>query len=614
MKAKSVKYVLLGMALVLGLAMPVQAQLAAVGPVDQVTGFPIWFEDAAGLRLQLCDQFDPNGVLVEQAPCLPELIDPNGGFVDGNIGEALYFAVDGETTVEVTGEFIRAQCVLEAAGPELPGGTNTVANAALIRIRGLTTSGDYEVVTPCATFTFTFPFAEIDETEFRAEIVVEGLPTDDPPFSGALGLGNPDTPVHFFASNGTGDPGFLGNGGGPLEGSVGLLSNPLRPAGPTSVTFFRDDELIATIDEFMVVGKISGCTEDNVAPIAVNDVAVTTIGIPVVIDVLANDSDVVVTDPIDEPPVTEIISPPVGTVAIVTPPALDSGTAVVNPDNTVTFTPAADFAGQATFAYTVTDPCGLQSNPATVTVLVEDLRLNQADYRVRTGKWTLNGTSNFSDLSFAAGEGLTAYPTALVGGQEVPPVNTSAAGFAVVIIPDTAPLLFDIIVEVDVQPVAPITRAHIHLGETGVNGGRLFDLCGEVGTLPEEGTLECVSMENFIATLTAAEVRAVGDIEAGDFNAAIQAIRDGRTYVNVHTDVNQGGFPAGEIRGQLGRNVIVLKAGEAGPVITAVEVGEDESWSFSGKANLAPAGEEGVVMVEAESSLGQVETRQLRLR
>ena len=45
------------------------------------------------------------------------------------------------------------------------------------------------------------------------------------------------------------------------------------------------------------------------------------------------------------------------------------GTAVLNSDGTVTFTPNADFNGQASFSYTVTDG-HLTSSPATVIVNV----------------------------------------------------------------------------------------------------------------------------------------------------------------------------------------------------------------------------------------------------
>ena len=221
------------------------ADLARVGPINPETAFPVWFEDSTALRLQLCDEFDPDGDPDEQPPCLPELVDPDGGFVGGNIEEALYYAIDGEIDT-AGGVFIRAQCVLEAAGDG-----ETVENAALIRIRGLTVEGNYEAVTPCATFTFNVPNdVPLVDGEFRGEIAVDGLPTD-PPFSGALG---PNAPVQIFASNGTGVAGFIGDGitAAPLDG-------PLQPNGPTTVTVTGPGEFSnggVTIDAFAVVGKL----------------------------------------------------------------------------------------------------------------------------------------------------------------------------------------------------------------------------------------------------------------------------------------------------------------------------------------------------------------------
>jgi VCBS repeat-containing protein len=94
----------------------------------------------------------------------------------------------------------------------------------------------------------------------------------------------------------------------------------------------------------------------NDTPAAVADTAGTNEDNAVTVSVLANDNG------LGDGPVT---------VAIATPPA--SGTATVNPaENTVTYTPPADFNGTATFTYTVTDadtPTG-QSSTATVTVTV----------------------------------------------------------------------------------------------------------------------------------------------------------------------------------------------------------------------------------------------------
>ncbi|GHC16447.1 hypothetical protein GCM10007291_13660 [Gemmobacter nanjingensis] len=90
----------------------------------------------------------------------------------------------------------------------------------------------------------------------------------------------------------------------------------------------------------------------NDAPDAVNDHANTDAGTPVVIAVLANDTDV------DNDP-----------LSVVSAGTSPDGTVTVNADGTITFTPNAGFSGDATFEYTITDPDGL-TDTATVTVTV----------------------------------------------------------------------------------------------------------------------------------------------------------------------------------------------------------------------------------------------------
>ncbi|WP_166832001.1 Ig-like domain-containing protein, partial [Thalassoroseus pseudoceratinae] len=88
-------------------------------------------------------------------------------------------------------------------------------------------------------------------------------------------------------------------------------------------------------------------------PIANPDSAETDEDTPIVIDILANDFE-----PDGEPLIIERITSVVG------------GTVIVNPDNTVTFSPAANFNGNATFSYNIEDPGGSQSRTSvTITVL-----------------------------------------------------------------------------------------------------------------------------------------------------------------------------------------------------------------------------------------------------
>lgn len=603
--------------LAVGFAPPASADLAAGGPVDPVTGFPLYFDGtteagvpAVGLRVQLCDEFDPdNPILEEQPPCRPELIDPinGGGFVDGNIGEALFYAAAAEFDGPNL-EFILAQCILEAAGPAIVGEGNTVGNLGLLRMRDLVVEGDYTVETPCGTYTFNHP-ADTDGGQFDGAVnEAIGLVTDVPPFSGAL-LGA----VQIFASNGTGDPGFLGNAGGALEADAGPLSNPLRPGGVTAVTV--SGAISATSDQFVVVGKLSGCTDANVAPTANPDLTVTEAGTAVVIDVLANDTDVVIEVELVDGVIVEtpvVVSPALGTVTIVADSIqpVGSGTATANPDGTVTFTPAAGFAGTASFQYNAIDPCGLISNAATATLLVENLLVDEADYRIRTGKWALEGSSNFRDLVVVTGTE-TSYVTGLSGAQEVPPRTSAASGEFAATFDSTIPAAFDFDLTINVPVGTTFNRAHIHSGATGVNGGILFTLCDEL-VVP---SIPCTVVNGVISltgTLTAAELQPVGAIT--DFAGAVAAIQSGGTYVNVHSLA----FPGGEVRGQIGRNVISLRSGAAGtgPAIGAAEVqagaGPGLLWSFDGRAAASPGA--APFSIRAESSLGITETRTLRLR
>ena len=86
--------------------------------------------------------------------------------------------------------------------------------------------------------------------------------------------------------------------------------------------------------------------------------------------------------------------------------------------------------------------------------------------------------------------------------------------------------------------------AHVHLGQTAVNGGVSFFLCGGGGRpacTPTEGV--------FTGTVTAADVigPAGQGIAAGQFDEIVAAMRAGRAYANVHSTK----WPGGEIRAQI---------------------------------------------------------------
>ncbi|MDH3598298.1 MAG: Ig-like domain-containing protein, partial [Candidatus Tectomicrobia bacterium] len=115
----------------------------------------------------------------------------------------------------------------------------------------------------------------------------------------------------------------------------------------------------------------------NIPPVAVDDSGTTTPNTPVTIPVLVNDSDP------DGDPLT---------VTLLTQPP--SGTATINPDNTITYTPAPDTVGPVMFPYTITDGRGGFAT-AVVTVNLTDvfdppfgLKIGNAD-QVPQLSWTM---------------------------------------------------------------------------------------------------------------------------------------------------------------------------------------------------------------------------------
>jgi CHRD domain len=98
---------------------------------------------------------------------------------------------------------------------------------------------------------------------------------------------------------------------------------------------------------------------------------------------------------------------------------------------------------------------------------------------------------------------------------------------------------------------APVTQAHIHLGQRAQSGGISVFLCSNLGNGPM-GTQACPPAPATISgTIRATDV--IGPtgqgIDPGQLNELIAAIRAGVTYVNVHSQK----YPGGEIREQLER-------------------------------------------------------------
>lgn len=125
-----------------------------------------------------------------------------------------------------------------------------------------------------------------------------------------------------------------------------------------------------------------------------------------------------------------------------------------------------------------------------------------------------------------------AFAATLSGAQEVPAVSTSASGsVSVTLSADETTITFEVTYS---GLSGDLVAAHIHLpGAAGTVAAPVLPLIS--GTGPASGSLS--------GTLTSADLL-VADVS---FAAALDAIRDGNAYANLHTAAN----PGGEIRGQL---------------------------------------------------------------
>lgn len=620
-KLRTVFSFLAGAVFLSALALPVNADLLDFGGTADVdtgeTGtlqYPLWYMDANSLRLQACLD---EAVSEEEDFCLAALgviQDEDGNPIIADL-EFFYFLAEAQIQnfpqqpgAGDSNTRVRLIMALEAAVDFVDEAETVqgpvVFNSIIITGRGFS---------PNTIYSFTTPYGNFEvPTDNRGRMGIE-LPDPHPEgnsqelFAAALqgaiqkfvywdsDLPQTNAEGAFYLGNPAIEDPATAAAGHTIFGSP-FGTNYLRVTGPNNFDI--------RTDLFTIVGKVFYNENQNLPPSANLDVVATRPGEAVTIDVLANDElqgDV---------PINPTSLEKTGAVATVSGGTV---TAVRELDKVLLrFTPGAGFNQRGGFTYTAETFTG-QSGTANVAVFVEDLRINAADYRARTGRWAIEGTSSIVDLVvpfMEDGVDKTAYMTSMTGAQEVPPRTTTASGEFAAVFTQNVSDSFDYHLTVNVPQGTEITQAHIHAGETGINGPVILFLCTNLGNAPAGTTVPpCTPVDGVInvrGALSANELQAAGDITT--FAQAVQAIQEGRTYVNVHS----AQFPPGEIRGQIGVNVISLHAGQNGPAVGAAEVQTGGAWSFSGKSVGAPGAEPH--MIHAESSLGITETRDLRLR
>jgi hypothetical protein len=141
-------------------------RLRAAGPIDPDNGFPLWFEDKKGVRLELGinrDRLNPDPLI----PAIGELKDPANDlkFPDNFPDESFYFLAEAELQVGENGRAGRARVILalEAAfgGTGAPReGLNVVFARIRVRMDDLIPGLEYKVI---------HPYGEIDGELMKAD-------------------------------------------------------------------------------------------------------------------------------------------------------------------------------------------------------------------------------------------------------------------------------------------------------------------------------------------------------------------------------------------------------------------------------------------------------------
>lgn len=612
-------------------------EVLAGGPAENVAynlanGFPLWYRDATGLKLELClDQEVAVTATTSFFPCLTAepFIGAPISFPTNFGGEAFWWSAStfgaftsrvGGLAVPGTALLVLAQEAAFSSGLTIDGN-----QAAFGRIRlriDVPVSGTYRITHPYGEIVYVVNAAGVRQINQTQDIgnLLPPAGSGAPPagdFLAALSDGpDPATiipPVGFPAINGeivssepTGIGPFLVPEApfGPITALDGrtYLTDPGTELVPRLVPVTNGPrgnalriELVSTnvpdvflndadgsqvveFDQFQVTGKIFD-DGPNVRPIAVDDVAAATAGKPVVIDVVANDDPDLV-----GPGNAHALNPqalglpsndpadPPGTILLTRPLTTERGATVRR------FT---DFRnGATTFVYT--PPAGF-TGVDTFQYVVQDtgglisapatVTVTVEDLSVGKAEYRArNGKWHVSGTSSDPSDNSVALfggPRAnLAGAAVVPAVDTQAKAQVTLRL---TPDAIDFRVTVDPAPATPVTQVFVHAGAPGLEGPPILRLYDRLAEPPFPGSKSGTATDAqriFGAAQTQAGIESFADI--------VEAVLAGNAYVEIRTVQR----PGGEIRGQLALPAIGTAAVDPGT----------STWTFTGKAYASPGG------------------------
>ncbi|MFI5932569.1 beta strand repeat-containing protein [Actinoplanes sp. NPDC051494] len=278
-------------------------------------------------------------------------------------------------------------------------------------------------------------------TNYAAPVTINWVPLTNDPNGDTLHVSGTGTPAHgTVALDGTGKIVYTPANGYSGPDSFGYTVSDGKPGGTATATI--------TV------------TVANGVPVATPDVVTAQRNVPLSVAVLAND-----TDPNGDPL----------TVTVDVAPA--HGTAVVQPDGTVLYTPAAGYQGADTFHYTISDGKPGGTAGATVTLaVVNSAPMAQPDAAVTPTSTPVtiavltNDTDPNGDLLSVIGTTAPGHGTVTVSGGSL--LYTPALGFAgtdtfTYTIEDPGHLTGTAVVTVTVQNANPIAVPDTAVAKAG---------------------------------------------------------------------------------------------------------------------------------------------------
>jgi hypothetical protein len=250
---------------------------------------------------------------------------------------------------------------------DVDGDTLTVSAVTQSANGSVTTNGTTVTFTPAANFygaaNFTYTARDAGGLESTATVTVTVNPVNDPPVAGTDGAAtNEDTPVTIavLANDTDVDGGALSVTAVTQGGNGAVTSNGTTVTYTPAANFNGGDSFTYTVSDgnggTAMASVIVSIAAVNDAPNAAPDSGATREGVPVVLSVLANDTDV-----------------EGGTLTVTAAGTPANGSAVLLAGNTIRYTPGANFTGTDTFTYSVSDGQGGASTGQVTVVVGEAL-------------------------------------------------------------------------------------------------------------------------------------------------------------------------------------------------------------------------------------------------